>query len=52
MFLVEEGAKTSLTECEELYGPDKEPLMHEFPEDKSKELNGFIDVEALAEKKH
>ncbi|XP_015571149.2 uncharacterized protein At4g10930 isoform X2 [Ricinus communis] len=49
--LCEEGMEPSLAECEELYGPDKEPLMHKYPEDASKELDGLFYAEASDEKK-
>ncbi|KAF2313464.1 hypothetical protein GH714_011125 [Hevea brasiliensis] len=44
------GEEPSLTECEELYGPDKEPLMHKFPEESLRKLYGQVPVEAPAEK--
>ncbi|XP_010659436.1 uncharacterized protein At4g10930 isoform X3 [Vitis vinifera] len=46
-FLGEGGKEPSLEECEELYGPDKEPLIQRFPE-KATELYGLFHTEALA----
>ncbi|KAJ4842796.1 hypothetical protein Tsubulata_040664 [Turnera subulata] len=47
----EEGDELSLAECEELYGPDKEPLINKFPEEASKKLHGLVDNEAPADGK-
>ncbi|KAM2271118.1 hypothetical protein ACFXTI_038486 [Malus domestica] len=44
-----EGEELSVAECEELYGPDKEPLITKFPE-ASEKLSGLID-EALVKDK-
>lgn len=46
-FLDEGGKELSLEECEELYGPEKEPLVHRFPE-KATELYGPVHAEGLA----
>lgn len=46
-FLAEGGKEPSVEECEELYGPEKEPLIQRFPE-KSTELYGLLHAEALA----
>lgn len=43
----EEGEELSLAECEELYGPDKEPLINKIPEELQK-LCGMVDTEASA----
>lgn len=51
----EEGEDPSLVhhiepspiECEELYGPDKEPLIQKFPEMASRKLRGVVAPEAL-----
>ncbi|KDP25273.1 hypothetical protein JCGZ_20429 [Jatropha curcas] len=47
----EEGEELSLAECEELYGPDKEPLIQKFSEETSGELYGLVDPEGQAETK-
>ncbi|XWS50104.1 hypothetical protein CRYUN_Cryun12cG0060000 [Craigia yunnanensis] len=44
----EEGEEFSIAECEELYGPDKEPLINKFSE-ASQKIYGLVDAEALAE---
>ncbi|KAM0978991.1 hypothetical protein ACFX13_015180 [Malus domestica] len=44
-----EGEELTVAECEELYGPDKEPLIKKFPE-ASEKLSGLID-EALVKDK-
>ncbi|KAB2603906.1 hypothetical protein D8674_041446 [Pyrus ussuriensis x Pyrus communis] len=44
-----EGEELTVAECEELYGPDKEPLIKSFPE-ASEKLSGLID-EALVKDK-
>ncbi|KAJ0106239.1 hypothetical protein Patl1_17505 [Pistacia atlantica] len=46
----EEGEDLSLAECEELYGPDKEPIVSKFPEE-SQKLYGLLNGEAPAENK-
>lgn len=46
----EESDDLSLAECEELYGPDKEPLVDKFPEVSQKPC-GLLDGEAQAENK-
>lgn len=46
----EESEDLSLAECEELYGPDKEPLVDKFPEVSQKPC-GLLDGEAQAENK-
>ncbi|KAF3448723.1 hypothetical protein FNV43_RR09436 [Rhamnella rubrinervis] len=46
----EEGEDPSDAECEELYGPDKEPLIKKFP-GASSELFGLIDAKAVTETK-
>ncbi|XP_050228258.1 uncharacterized protein At4g10930 [Mercurialis annua] len=46
----EECAEPSLAECEELYGPEKEPLVSKFPEETSKQVNRLNDVGGSAEK--
>ncbi|XP_058009717.1 uncharacterized protein At4g10930-like [Hevea brasiliensis] len=43
------GEEPFLAECEELYGPDKEPLVHKFPEDSLIKLSGQVHAEAPAE---
>lgn len=48
----EEGEELSVAECEELYGPDKEPLMKKFPEAASVKPYGLIDAEAFAGNGH
>lgn len=44
--LCEEGEDPSDAECEDLYGPDKEPLIKKFP-GASSELFGLIDAKAV-----
>ncbi|XVF10393.1 hypothetical protein REPUB_Repub07fG0178800 [Reevesia pubescens] len=44
----EEGEELSIAECEELYGPDKEPLINKISE-ASQKVNGSVNAEALAE---
>lgn len=44
----EEGEDPSIAECEELYGPDKEPLIKKFPA-ASSELFGLIDTKTVME---
>ncbi|XVE64669.1 hypothetical protein DITRI_Ditri07aG0119400 [Diplodiscus trichospermus] len=44
----EEGEELSTAECEELYGPDKEPLINKFSEAIQK-IYGMVDVKAVAE---
>uniref|UniRef100_A0A2P2K5J5 Uncharacterized protein At4g10930-like n=1 Tax=Rhizophora mucronata TaxID=61149 RepID=A0A2P2K5J5_RHIMU len=39
----------SLAECEELYGPDKEPMMNKFPEEESTKPYGLADSKAPVE---
>ncbi|KAH7550082.1 hypothetical protein JRO89_XS13G0132300 [Xanthoceras sorbifolium] len=46
----EEDEDLSLAECEELYGPDKEPLLNKFPE-LSGNPHGLLDGEARSENK-
>lgn len=48
-FSSENGEEPSIVECEELYGPDKEPLIKKFPEVASRKLYGQVD--AVAENK-
>lgn len=47
----EEGEEPSLAECEELYGPDKEPLINKLPEEASRKLYGLVDTEAPVDNK-
>ncbi|KAF5460535.1 hypothetical protein F2P56_020399 [Juglans regia] len=42
-FSSENGEELSIVECEELYGPDKEPLMKKFPEVASRKIYGQVD---------
>ncbi|KAK6251458.1 hypothetical protein SCA6_005463 [Theobroma cacao] len=44
----EEGEELSIAECEELYGPDKEPLISKISE-ASPKIYGVVDAEAPAE---
>ncbi|OMP02920.1 Zinc finger, RING-type [Corchorus olitorius] len=44
----EEAEDLSIAECEELYGPDKEPLINKFSE-APKNPYGVVDTETLAE---
>ncbi|XP_022761434.1 uncharacterized protein At4g10930-like isoform X2 [Durio zibethinus] len=44
----EEGEELSIAECDELYGPDKEPLINKYSE-ASQKIYGLVDAEALAE---
>lgn len=44
----EEGEELSIAECEELYGPDKEPLINKLS-DASQKIYGLVDEETLAE---
>ncbi|OMO79769.1 Zinc finger, RING-type [Corchorus capsularis] len=44
----EEAEDLSIAECEELYGPDKEPLINKFSE-ASQKIYGVVDTETLAE---
>ncbi|XP_044485820.1 uncharacterized protein At4g10930 isoform X3 [Mangifera indica] len=46
----EEGEDLSLAECEELYGPDKESFVSNFPEE-SQKMHGLLDGEASAKNK-
>ncbi|GLT78079.1 hypothetical protein SLA2020_496250 [Shorea laevis] len=43
----EENEELSLAECEELYGPDKEPLINKIPEESQKPC-GIVDTKASA----
>jgi hypothetical protein len=47
----EDSEEPSIAECEELYGPDKEPLIKKFPEVASRKLCGQVDAVSLAENK-
>ncbi|KAL4651363.1 hypothetical protein ACB092_01G154700 [Castanea dentata] len=47
----EDSEEPSIAECEELYGPDKEPLIKKFPEVALQKLSGQVDTVALAENK-
>lgn len=47
----EDSEEPSIAECEELYGPDKEPLIKKFPEAALRKLSGQVDTVALAENK-
>ncbi|KAJ6426439.1 hypothetical protein OIU84_022111 [Salix udensis] len=47
----EEGEEPSLAECDELYGPDKEPLINKFPEEASRNLYELADPEASTKHK-
>lgn len=47
----ENSEEPSIAECEELYGPDKEPLIKKFPEVASRKQYGQVDAVALAENK-
>ncbi|KAJ6962219.1 hypothetical protein NC652_001008 [Populus alba x Populus x berolinensis] len=47
----EEGEEPSLAECDELYGPDKEPLINKFPEEASRNLHELADPEASTKHK-
>ncbi|KAJ6701874.1 RING FINGER PROTEIN 41 151 [Salix koriyanagi] len=47
----EEGEEPSLAECDELYGPDKEPLLNKFPEEASRNLYELADPEASTKHK-
>ncbi|XP_048320341.2 uncharacterized protein At4g10930 isoform X1 [Ziziphus jujuba] len=47
--LGKEGEDLSAAEYEELYGPDKEPLVNRFPEGASSEPFGLIGAKAVAE---
>ncbi|XP_022737230.1 uncharacterized protein At4g10930-like [Durio zibethinus] len=44
----EEGEELSIAECEELYGPDKEPLINKFSET-SQKIYGLVHAEAPVE---
>lgn len=48
---VEEGEELSLAECEELYGPDKEPLVNKFPEGESSQLYCLVNAAVHAGKR-
>ncbi|KAK9274810.1 hypothetical protein L1049_022062 [Liquidambar formosana] len=50
-FSVGGDEEPSLAECEELYGPDKAPLIEKFPEVASRKPYGLVGAEALAENK-
>lgn len=45
----QEGEELSAAECEELYGPDKEPVIAKLPGGDLAKLNGLDDAEAVAE---
>ncbi|PON31524.1 TNF receptor-associated factor [Parasponia andersonii] len=48
----EEGEELSVAECEELYGPDIEPLTKKFPEAALIKPYGLSDAQAGAENEH
>ena len=47
----EDSEEPSIAECEELYGPDKEPLIKKFPEVALRKQSGQVETVALAENK-
>jgi hypothetical protein len=47
----ENSEEPSIAECEELYGPDKEPLIKKFPEVASRKQYGQVDAVALVQNK-
>ncbi|XP_057966824.1 uncharacterized protein At4g10930 isoform X2 [Malania oleifera] len=45
-----EGEEPSLAECEELYGPDREPLAVRFQENVPRNMHDLVDAEALTKR--